>query len=113
MNAADQYFSSRIHSEAWDSASEADKARALAQAVRQLEPHKDRVDTTRFSYAVFEQALWLLQGDERSELQQAGVVSMSIGSLSETYGNKGRDPIMAPQAWAYIRGPVVKTGGLA
>lgn len=109
---ADDYFSTRLHAEAWDSADEPTRAKALAQAERQLEPHRDRADTTRFSYAVYEQALFLLQGDERSELQQAGVVSMSVGKLSETYKDTGRDPAIAPQAWAYLRGSSVKGGGL-
>lgn len=113
LSQAEKYFSIRVKADAWVDAGDIDKQKALATAERQLSPYRNRVDGTRFSYAVFEQALWLLQGDERSELQQAGVVSMTIGSLSETYGNTGRDPTIAPQAWAFIRGPTVKTGGLA
>ena len=109
---ADTYFSARLHAEAWDNASESDKTKALTQAERQLEPYKGRVDTTRFYYAVYEQALWLLQGDQRGELQQAGVQSMSISKLSESYSLGGRDPAIAPQAWVYLRGPTLKGGGL-
>lgn len=109
---ANSYFQTRLNSQAWENASTTDREKALATAERQLESYKDRVDTARFYYAVYEQALWLLQGDQRGELQQAGVQSMSLGKLSETYKLNGRDPAIAPQAWAYLRGPSLKVGGL-
>lgn len=110
--AADQYFQTRLNSQAWETASQGDREKALETAERTLNIYRDRVDSTRFSYAVYEQALWLLQGDQRGELQQAGVQSMSIGKLSEAYALGGRDPSIAPQAWSYLQGPARKAGGL-
>ncbi|OPX89983.1 MAG: hypothetical protein A4E53_01198 [Pelotomaculum sp. PtaB.Bin104] len=108
---ANLYFTERLNTTAWDNASDANKLKALSQAERELEFYKDRVDMTRFYYAVYEQVLWLLTGDTRSELQQAGVTAVSIGSTSEQY-NPGHDVLIAPRAWFYLRGPFVKTGGL-
>lgn len=109
---ANSYFANRLNADAWHNASDPDKNSALTMAERQLEPYRGRVDGTRFAYAVFEQALWVLQGDQRAELQQAGVVSTSLGSMSENYRLGYRDPTIAPQAWAYLRGPKVKAGAL-
>lgn len=108
---ANLYFSQRLNSQAWDSASQIDREKALATAERQLEPYRDRVDATRFSYAMYEQAIWLLTGDKRAELQQAGVIHANIGSLTEIYKPR-HDPAIAPQAWYFLRGPVLKAGNL-
>jgi hypothetical protein len=109
---ANAYFSERLNTEVWDAADDPTKTKALAQAERQLEPYRNRVDGTRFLYAVYEQALWFLQGDKRAELQQAGVQGFSIGSASEQFDTKGRDPNIAPQAWVYLRDGGVKVGQL-
>ena len=110
---ANTYFAARINGDAWDSATDTNKNKALATAERQLDLHRDRVETTRFYYAIYEQALWLLSGDSRAALQQAGVQSMSLGKLSESYRlPAGRDPTIAPQAWTYLRGPALKGGGI-
>jgi elongation factor P hydroxylase len=105
------YFATRLGSQAWDAASDTDKAKALVTAERQLQAYEDRTDRATFTNAVYEQALWLLSGDNRAELQQAGVVSATLGSLSETYQLR-RDPTVAPQAWAFLRGRSLKAGGL-
>lgn len=110
LQGAEAYFVGRLRAEAWYSAGAGDKQAALTQARRQLEPYRDRVDGTRFSYAVYEQALWLLQNDQRAQLQQAGVKGFGLGSMSEQFDTAGRDPTIAPQAWAYLRGPQVKAG---
>jgi hypothetical protein len=113
LTEANAYFASRINSDTWDAATDANKTKAMTTSERQLEPYRYRVDTTRFYYAIYEQALWLLTGDSRAVLQQAGVQSMSIGKLSETYkSTSGRDPAIAPQAWVFLRGPTLKAGGL-
>jgi hypothetical protein len=112
LEQASAYFAARINSDIWDAASEANKTKALATAEIQLELYRDRVDTTRFYYAIHEQAIWLLQGDARAGLQQAGVKSMSLSKMSEDYNLHGRDPAIAPQAWAFLRGPTLKAGGL-
>jgi len=109
---ADKYFQTRINSQAWDNASQSDKEKALTTSARMLESYRCKVDTTRFYYAIYEQAIWLLSGDSRAELQQAGVQSMGFGDLSESYQLQGRDPSIAPQAWTFLRGPSLKAGGL-
>ncbi|WP_129588700.1 hypothetical protein [Moorella stamsii] len=60
---------------------------------------------------MYEQAIWLLEGDERAKLQQAGVAHANIGSLTEIYKPR-HDPAIAPQAWYFLRGPSLKAGGL-
>lgn len=111
LSAANAYFSERLNTTAWDSADDATKTKALVQAERELEPYKDRADTTRLTYAIYEQALWLLQDDPRGKLQQGGVTSVSIGRTSETFKLR-HDPGIAPKAWDYLQGPAVKVGGL-
>ena len=112
LTRANAYFASRLNSETWDSATDANKVKALNTAELQMDFYKTRIDSTSFCYAVYEQAIWLLAGDSRAELQQAGVQSMSLGSLSETYRETNRDLSIAPKAWMFLRGPFVKTGGL-
>lgn len=110
LQQANEYFAEHLNADAWNGANEVTKLKALAQAQKQLEPYRNRVKSTRFFYAVCEQALWLLQGDKRTELQQAGVQSFSVGSMSEQFDTKGRPSHIAPQAWAYLRGSGVKAG---
>lgn len=110
LQQANTYFNQRLNTEAWDAASDTDRTKALAQAERTLEPYHARANNTRFLYAVCEQALWLLQGDKRGELQQAGVQGFSVGSMSEQFDMKGRPADIAPGAWAFLRGSGVKVG---
>ncbi len=108
---ASEYFAERLNTDAWDAANDSTKTKALAQAEKHLESYRYRVNSsTRFFYAVCEQALWLLRGDKRSELQQAGVQGFGIGSTSEQFNLRGRDPAIAPQTWIYLRGTGVKAG---
>jgi len=110
LQKAEEYFASRLEVDAWDSASDSSKHKALAQAEKQLESYRSRVSDTRFFYAVCEQALWLLQGDKRAELQQAGVMGFSVGNISEQFDTKGRRLHIAPGAWIYLQGSGVKVG---
>jgi hypothetical protein len=112
LTGAKQYFSNRLNSQAWDNASEEDKQKAISTANMQLDSFRFKVDNTRFNYAIYEQAIWLLQGDKRAELQQSGVTSMTMSKLSESYSAR-QDPFIAPQAWYYLRGPSIKSGGIA
>jgi hypothetical protein len=100
-----QYFSQRLYTEAWDNAPDVDRKKAEAQAQRELEPYRGKTNPVRFSYAVAEQALWLLEGNTRSKLQQAGVKNASISGVSESFNLRGRPPNIAPQAWAYLKAP--------
>ena len=107
---ANQYFTSHLSNLAWSSESDTRKTSALTQAEIQLEPYRSRVESTRFLYAVCEQAFWLLKGDRRAELQQAGVQGFSVGNLSEQFNTKGRPVTIAPQAWAFLASGGVKAG---
>ena len=110
LQKAEEYFASRLEVDAWGSAGDSSKHKALAQAEKQLESYRSRVSDTRFFYAVCEQALWLLQGDKRAELQQAGVMGFSVGYISEQFDTKGRRLYIAPGAWIYLQGSGVKAG---
>ena len=110
LQKAEEYFASRLEVDAWDSAGDSSKHKALAQAEKQLESYRSRVSNTQFFYAVCEQALWLLQGDKRTELQQAGVQGFSVGNMSEQFDTKGRRLHIAPGAWIYLQGSGVKVG---
>lgn len=112
LQEANAYFDKRLNTEAWENADDSTKTKALAQAEKQLEPYRGRVDVNRFLYAVCEQALWLLQGDRRAELQQAGVQGFSAGSMSEQFNTKGRPADIAPGGWSYLRGTGIKAGHL-
>ena len=107
---ANEYFSESLNADAWDNASDISKSKALVQAERQLQLYRNRVKSTQFFYAVCEQALWLLRGDKRAELQQAGVQGFSVGNMAEQFNTRGRPSHVAPQAWAHLRGSGVKAG---
>jgi hypothetical protein len=107
---ADEYFAGRLRAGAWVDAGDMEKLQALTQADRQLTPYRGKVDRTTFFRAVCEQALWLLQGDKRGELQRAGVKSFSAGNISEQFDAGGRSLSIAPQAWTFIQGVGVKGG---
>jgi hypothetical protein len=100
-----QYFAQRLYAEAWDNATDLEKRKAEAQAKRELEPYRGKTNPVRFSYAVAEQALWLLEGNTRSKLQQAGVENASAGGVNESFNLRGRPPDIAPKAWAYLQPP--------
>ncbi len=110
---ANEYFATRLNTEAWDDASSITKEKALAQAERELEPYKAQTSSAKLLSAICEQALWLLQGDTRAELQKAGVKVFNIGNVSEQFSAGGRPPTISPQGWAILRGPSgVKAGRL-
>lgn len=110
LTEANTYFAERLNTVAWDEANDATKTKAIAQAQKNIEPYQHRADSTRLFYAVCEQALWLLQGDKRADLQQAGVQGFTVNSMSEQFNTKGRPPTIAPQAWHYLVGVGVKVG---
>lgn len=117
------YFASRLHSEAWTSAADADKQKALVMATRAIDRQilrgrktdagQDRAfprypDTAvpqAVKDATCEEALALLdRGDnQRRKLQAEGVVSMSIGSLSETYAIGSGEGLLSQEAKELLR----------
>lgn len=110
---ATTYMLTRLNTAAWDNASQTDREKALAMAERTLADYQYRVEAERYNNALCEQALWLLQGDVRAELQQAGVTYAMIGGRTTEMYSSRRDPTIAPQAWALLRGPGgPKSGGV-
>ena len=121
---ANAYFADRLHSEAWDEATETDKAKALATASKRLDllhyrgrpvnPDQGaafpRLVQNQFGYmvdigipqavkdAVCEEALSLLAQSDfdrvRADLRAKGVVSVRAGDASETYSE---DMVKQPQ----------------
>jgi len=67
---------------------------------------------------VCEQALWLLERDaeppliDREGLQAAGVTTLSIDGLSETYKPSGIPIGICPKTWMLVRPYVIRTGRL-
>lgn len=96
---ANLYFTSRLRSTAWTAADETSKSQALAQASNLVSGAfifsedayrvEDDVVTwdERISFAICEEALWLLEHDP-SELPESltkGIQSASAGSVSATF----------------------------
>lgn len=120
---ATTYFASRLHAEAWTSASAADKGKALSMATQAIDrqPLKgsksDSAQTLGFPRypdtevpqavkdATCEEALALLErGDsQRRKLQAEGVTSMSIGGLSETYAAGSGRGLLSQEARELLR----------
>ena len=106
------YFASRLHAEAWTAASAGDQQKALTMATRaidrtplkgvkntydqanQFPRYPDAEVPQAVKDACCEEALAILErgNNQRRKLQQEGVVSYSIGGLTETFvaGARGR-----------------------
>ena len=109
---ADEYFTEHLSDDIWFSFSTRNRRNALLQADRTLTPYKTQMPFRQRSYAIYEQALWLLRGDKRTELQRAGVQSFSIGNISEHFNTNARPADICPFAWSVIKGSGVRTGRL-
>lgn len=78
---ANAYFETFvIDNTAWNSADEATKNRAIANASRMIERHYRKA--TIPDEAVYEQALWLLKLSEARKHSEQGVTSYSIDGIS-------------------------------
>ena len=110
--AANSYFATRYGSAIWDAATDSDKSKALDTADRQLKPYYYKLTAENYAYALYEQALWLMSGDARSKLQQAGVTHASVGNAAEDFQLKGRPAHVSPQAWVYCAVSSGKSGRL-
>lgn len=102
---AGNYFTSRLHADSWQGAGSPDKSAALAMATRAIDRlvlkgrkadlqqtlafprHPDTGVPQAIKDACCEEALALLErGDsQRRKLRSEGVVSVTVGSVSETY----------------------------
>lgn len=98
IEAAEEYFAARLHSDAWHSASEAERNIALVQATRlfglllvwldedgdilTVEPGKlAEIDDPALSYACCEMALDLLQDDPMARDSMEGLSRIKLGEL--------------------------------
>jgi len=112
------YFASRLHSEVWTQAADADKQKALVMATRAIDRQilrgrktdagQDRAfprypDTAvpqAVKDATCEEALALLESgnSQRRKLQQEGVQSFSLGNMSETYAAGAGKGLLSQEA---------------
>jgi RNase P subunit RPR2 len=120
---ANQYFSSRLHADAWAEASDADKEKALAMATKAInrQPLKGRKAVSEQALAFprhpeikipeavkaacCEEALALLErgNSQRRRLQQEGVQSLSLGNMSETYITGAGKGLLSQEAKELLR----------
>ena len=120
---ANEYFSNRLHADAWAEASDADKEKALAMAAkaidrqplrgRKMDPSQalafPRYPDTEVPEAVkeacCEEALAMLErgNSQRRKLQQEGVQSFSLGNMSETYITGAGKGLLSQEAKELLR----------
>ena len=123
LNEANEYFSNRLHAEAWANATESDKRKALVMATKAIDRQplrgrkSDGEQTLAFprypdteipkevQEACCEEALSLLErgNSQRRKLQQEGIQSFTLGNMSETYtAGAGRD-LLSQEAKELLR----------
>ena len=120
---ANEYFSDRLHADAWAEAADADKEKALAMATKAIDrqPLKGRKtdlaqemafprypDTEvpeAIKEACCEEALAILErgNSQRRRLQQEGVQSFSLGNMSETYAPGAGRGLLSQEAKELLR----------
>jgi hypothetical protein len=115
---ANEYFSSRLHADAWAKVSDADKGKALAMATREIDRQplagRKTTDNQALAFprypdsevpeavkeACCEIALALLErgNSQRRKLQQEGVQSFSLGNMSESYAAGAGKGLLSQEA---------------
>jgi hypothetical protein len=123
LTEANEYFSNRLHVDAWAEASDADKEKALQQATKAIDrqPLSGRkTDTAQplafprypdteipaaVKEACCEEALALLErgNSQRRKLQQEGVQSFSLGNMSETFAAGAGKGLLSQEAKELLR----------
>lgn len=123
LTEANEYFSSRLHADAWAEAADADKEKALAMATKAIDrqPLKGRKtdlaqemafprypDTeipAAVKEACCEEALAILESgnSQRRKLQQEGVQSFSLGNMSEAYAAGAGRGLLSQEAKELLR----------
>jgi hypothetical protein len=124
LEQANAYFAERLHSAAWEQATDTERLRALATAGRQvgaldLAVGVDAPPIRVLREAICEQALWLLEHSgadrERARAIAGGVTSRRVGDAGESYSERkaGQHGTLAPEASA-ILGPYLRrrSGGI-
>lgn len=120
---ANEYFSGRLHSTAWDEVDEPIKEKALQQATKRIErqPTKGRktdIDQglafprypdvevpEAVKEACCEEALALLErgSSQRRKIQAEGVQSFSVGNLSESFVPGANRGLLSQEAKELLR----------
>ena len=95
------YLGARLGGEAYLAETETRQQAALVSAADALGRHQDVLPEADWDRAVYEQALWMLGSN--AELQAAGVQSINLGGISETFDVRGRPPHLAPSAWRIVK----------
>ena len=123
LTEANEYFSDRLHADAWAEVSDADKEKALAMATKAIDrqPLKgqktDTAQTLAFprypdteipkevQEACCEEALAILESgnSQRRKLQQEGVQSFSLGNMSETFAAGAGKGLLSQEAKEFLR----------
>jgi hypothetical protein len=123
LTEANEYFSNRLHADAWAEAADADKEKALAMATKAIDrqPLKGRktdlaqemafprYPDTEIPVAVkeacCEEALAILErgNSQRRRLQQEGVQSFSLGNMSETFAAGAGKGLLSQEAKELLR----------
>ena len=123
LTEANEYFSDRLHADAWAEASDADKEKALAMATKAIDrqPLRGRKTETgqalafprypdaeipqNVKEACCEEALTILErgNSQRRKLQQEGVQSFSLGNMSETFAAGAGKGLLSQEAKELLR----------
>jgi len=123
LTEANEYFSNRLHADAWAEASDADKDKALAMAAKAIDRqplsgrkadtaqtlafprHPDTEVPVAVKDACCEVALALLErsNSQRRKLQQEGVQSFTLGNLSETYAAGAGKGLLSQEAKEFLK----------
>ena len=123
LTEANEYFSDRLHADAWAEASDADKEKALATATKAIDRmpligrkavseqtlafprHPDTEVPVAVKDACCEEALAILKSgnSQRRKLQQEGVQSFTLGNMSETYVAGASRGLLSQEARELLR----------
>ena len=123
IEGADEYFAGRLHAEGWTGADDSTKEAALKQATRTINRQLLRGVKNDMSQALAfprypdteipeavkeaccEEALALLErgNSQRWKLQQEGVQSFTLGSMSESYAAGAGKGLLSQEAKELLR----------
>jgi hypothetical protein len=123
LEEANEYFSDRLHADAWAEAADADKDKALVMATKAIDRqplsgrktvssqplafprYPDTEIPKEVQEACCEEALALLErgNSQRRKLQQEGVQSLSLGNMSETYITGAGKGLLSQEAKELLR----------
>jgi len=123
LTEANEYFSDRLHADAWAEVADADKEKALAMAAKAIDrqPLKGRkTDTAQtlafprypdteipkeVQEACCEEVLAILESgnSQRRKLQKEGVQSFSLGNMSETFAAGAGKGLLSQEAKELLR----------